>query len=66
MKNYLHHNKTWITATEAARYTGHEIHSFRRWAKNGVIKAIENPTKKSRSAWLYNREDIDREILHLI
>ena len=62
----LHHNKIWLTPAEAERYTGYERHSFKRWAKDGVIKCRLNPLKKGLNAWLYDRRDIDQNILRII
>ena len=61
----IHHNKLWLTPAEASRYTGHECHSFRHWAMNGIIKCKANPMKKGLNAWLYNRQDIDQNILRI-
>ena len=64
-KRVMHPNKIWLTTSEAAEYTGYERHSFKRWAMNGRIKCKQNPMKKGVDAWLYNRRDIDREILRI-
>jgi predicted site-specific integrase-resolvase len=66
MKQEIPYSKMWLTPSEASKYTGFEIHSFRRWAKQGLIRCRINPLRKKQSAWLYSRADIDREILHKI
>lgn len=72
MSRKIHHNTIWLTPTQASALTGCERHSFRRWAAEGVIRCKENPRSPRRArkdgniqdaGWLYNRQDIEQNIL---
>lgn len=72
MSRKIHHKTVWLTPSQASELTGYEYHSFRRWAAAGLIRCKINPRRprferkdgKVRDAgWLYNRQDIEREIL---